>query len=325
MRQEFVLPCQGARPLTKVGIEEETSRGVRRRLYQDATRAALLGLGINLTLGMVKLLAGYWGGSFALLSDAVNSMGDAVTSAVVVFALWIAQWPPDAQHPYGHTRAEAIAGSNVALALIASAFLLAWEAWGRWGLAHDQPATWTVWIALANVVIKEALYHYKIRVGRRTGSLALIANAWDHRADALCSLVVLVGLLAGKWTGWASADELAALVVVAAILWSAVLLFSKSVHELMDVQADAEFVDAVRAAAASVNQVARVEKLWVRKTGLEYLVDIHVQVDPRMTVEVGHRVGHSVKDYLLRAFPRVRDVLVHLEPLQESDAVLLPM
>lgn len=278
---------------------------------------------MNLLLGVVKLLGGLTGGSFALISDAVNSLGDVFMSLVVLFALRVAQRPPDAEHPYGHTRAEAIAGSNVALLVIVSALLVGWEAIDRIDAAPHVPPVWTLWIAGANVLIKEALYRYSVRIGRRMRSSVVAASAWDHRSDAFCSLAVLVGLLVVRWGGpqWVGADKVAALVVVAVIVWSGMALFRRAASELMDVQAEDELVQRVRSAAEAVPQVMAVEKLWVRKSGIEYFADIHIKVEQSLTVAEGHRIGHRVKDQLLQAFPPLRDVLVHLEPYPHSDEV----
>ncbi len=288
----------------------------RTSLYRDAIRATLLGLAANLTLGIVKFVGGVLGESFALISDAINSLGDSLISIVVLFAMWFAQKPADREHPYGHTRAEAIAASNVALLIIASAVVVGWEAIRRTGIPHDVPPIWTLWIAGANVLIKESLYRYKVRVGKRTGSIAILANAWDHRSDALCSLAVLIGLgvirLGGPNYIWA--DEVAALIVVVVILSSGTKLFRKSASELMDLQADDQFVQEIRRAAEEVDSVKAVETLRVRKSGLEYLADIHIEVDARTTVEEGHRIGHCVKGQLMEKFAMLRDVLVHLEP-----------
>ncbi len=285
-------------------------------LYREASRAALIGLVVNIALGVTKLVGGVVGSSFALVSDAVNSLGDAVTTVVVLIALRVAQRPPDAEHPYGHTRAEAIAASNVAVLIILSAIAIGWESVCRMTAPHPLPPIWTLWMAGANVVIKETLYRYKYRVGQRTGSSALIANAWDHRSDAFCSLAVLVGLGIVRWggSGWIGADEVAALFVAAAIVWSGVKLFAKSASELMDVQGPDDVVAEIRRVAEGVTDVQAVEKLWVRKSGLEYFVDIHLEVDQSLTVAEGHRIGHCVKDCLRQRFPAIRDVLVHLEP-----------
>jgi cation diffusion facilitator family transporter len=289
-------------------------------LYRDATQAALLGLVVNLVLGLVKLVGGIVGKSFALISDAVNSLGDVFASLVVLFGLRVAQRPADAEHPYGHTKAESIAGSNVALLIVISALIVGWEAIQRVNVPHDLPPIWTLWIAGANVLIKECLYRYKVRVAKRTGSSSILANAWDHRSDALCSFAVLIGLGIVRWGGpkWIGADEVAALVVVAAIVWSGSQLFRKSCSELMDLQADDELVQQIKTAAENVPDVKAVETLWVRKSGLEYFADIHIEVDQSLTVAEGHRIGHQVKDRLISDFPTLRDVLVHLEPFPHT-------
>ncbi|MGC8640975.1 MAG: cation diffusion facilitator family transporter [Isosphaeraceae bacterium] len=286
-------------------------------LYREAVRATWLGLIVNLALGLAKLLGGWAGQSYALISDAVNSLGDVFTSVAVLLAFRVAQKPADAEHPYGHTRAEAIAGSNVAVLVIVSAMLVGWGAiTGGAGHTHGMPPYWTLAIAGVNVIIKVALYQYKIRLGRRAGSSALIANAWDHRADALSALAVFVGLLLVRLGGprFLAVDEIAALFVVAVIITSAVRLLWSSAQELMDAQAGSDFVDEIRRAAAEVAEVKRIDKLWVRKSGLEYLVDIHIQVPADYTVWEGHRISHLVKDQLLDRFTNLRDVLVHLEP-----------
>lgn len=287
-----------------------------RALYREAMHAALLGLFVNLALGVVKLVGGLLGGSFALLSDAVNSLGDSLTSIVVLGALWYAQRPADDEHPYGHTRAEAVAAANISLLIVLSALFVGWEALTRLRLPHLLPPVWTLWIAGANALIKECLYRYKLGIGRRTGSAAIVANAWDHRSDALCSLAVLLGLAVVRSAGPAFiwADEVAALIVVAAIVISGLQLFRSSTSELLDPQADAELVRRIRELAGDVPGVRAVEKLWVRKTGLEHFADIHIQVDAERTVADGHRIGHLVKDRLLAEFATLRDVLVHLEP-----------
>ena len=289
--------------------------------YVAARYAAAIGLVANLTLGIAKLAAGLMTGMIALLSDAVNSLGDSLASITVLYALYVAEQPADAEHPYGHTRAEAIAGSNIAVVLILSAVFVLWESveslWTYDPTAMlRRPPVCTLWLAGTNVVIKELLYQYKNRVGRQTRSSAVTATAWDHRADALCAFAVLIGLTVVRYGGdgfyWA--DEGAAIFVVVMIVWSGIVLFRSTASELMDLQADPKIVQAIRDAAGSVEGVAAVEKLWVRKTGLQYLADIHLEVDAHLTVADGHQIGHAVKDALQRQYPELLDVLVHLEP-----------
>ena len=285
-------------------------------IYRDAINAALLGLFVNFALGLIKLVGGIVGNSFALIADAVNSIGDVIATVVVLFALRVAQRPPDNEHPYGHTRAEGIAASNVAMLIIISALMIAWEAVHRFQEPHTLPPLWALWIAGLNVLIKEALYHYKVRVGRRTGSIALIVNAWDHRSDAFCSLAVFVGLMMVRIGGqtflWA--DEAASLVVALAIAFSGMKLFLSSASQLMDAQAPPQLVADITRIAASIENVTLVEKIWVRKSGLEYFVDIHIEVPPHLSVSEGHDIAHHVKEKLFDEYPTIRDVMVHVEP-----------
>jgi cation diffusion facilitator family transporter len=194
--------------------------------------------------------------------------------------------------------------------------MVGWEAVAHMFDRHTSPAAWTLWIAAVNVVLKEVLYRVNKSIGERIGSQSLVANAWDHRSDALCSLAVVIGIAAVRWGGprFVWADEVAALVVVGAILWSAWRLLLTNAAELLDQQADDATVDAIRRAALNVPGVRAVEKLRVRRSGMEYFADIHVEVDPQTTVEHGHAIGHDVKSRLVDEFTALRDVLVHLEP-----------
>ena len=285
-------------------------------LYRQARRAAVWGVALSLALGVVKLAGGWLGHSVALTSDAVHSFGDALTAAAVWGSLLSAQRPADREHPYGHTRAEAVAGSNVALLLVLSGLGIAWEAIATWGEPAPPPEAYTLAIAAVSVVLKEVLYRYESRVAHATGSGAVRAAAWDHRLDALGSLAVLIGLSLAYWGGpaWRSADRAAALAVALVVLWAGGALLWGSVQELMDRQAEPEILDVVRREASAVPGVRGVEKLLVRKTGLEYLVDIHVEVDPEASVREGHAVGHAVKDRLMGCIATIKDVLVHIEP-----------
>jgi cation diffusion facilitator family transporter len=241
-----------------------------------------------------------------------------------VFAalLW-AQQPADAEHPYGHTRAEAVAGSNVSLVLVLLGAGVIWEALITLGQPSEVPEWYTLLIAFASILLKEGLYRYEIGVARRTGSRSVQASAWDHRLDALGSLAVLIGLALAHWGGpsWHAADHVAACVVGLVLLWTGGRLLRDSVHELLDRQADPETLDAVRREALTIPGVLGVEKLFARKSGLEFLVDIHVEVDPEMSVRDSHGIGHAVKARLLEKIATVKDVLVHIEPAPNPLAV----
>ncbi len=283
-------------------------------LYNRSRRAALWGVIVALGLGAAKLVGGLLGHSVALLSDAVHSLGDAIASASVWGALLWAQRPADREHPYGHMRAEAVAGSNVALLLILSGLWVGYEALITLDTPAPPPEGYTLVIAAVSIVLNESLYRYSRHVARKTGSRAVLAASWDQRLDAFGSLAVFAGLALARWYGMHAADHVAALVVAAVILWAGGTLFWGSLHELMDRQAEPELLEQIRRAALAVPGVVGVEKLLVRKAGLEHLVDIHIEVDPAISVRQGHAIGHSVKDHLVREFVTVKDVLVHIEP-----------
>ena len=293
-------------------------------LYRQSRHAALWGVAVTLSLGLAKLAGGLFGHSLALLSDSVHSLGDALAAASVWGALLWAQQPADREHPYGHTRVEAVVGSNVALLLILSGLWVAWEALHGFREYAPPPESFTLVIAVASVIMSEGLYRYSSRVARRTGSSAVLAASWDQRLDAFGSLAVLIGLALATWGGpsWHAADHVAALLVSLVILWTGGKLFWASLQELMDRQADPEVLQKVREEALAVPGVRGVEKLLVRKTGLEYLVDIHVEVAPDISVREGHDIGHAVKDRLVNGIVTVKDVLVHIEPAPNSQSPL---
>src|SRR5262249_10958407 len=210
--------------------------------------------------------------SFALVSDAVHSLGDALTSGALLGALILSQRPPDRQHPYGHARAETVAGSATALLLIGSAVWVAWEALRTMTQEYQQPETYTLGIAALSFVLKEGLYRYNVRVARRAGSSALWASAWDHRLDALNSLVVLGAVALARWGGpqFHLADHVAALGVAATILWVAGSLLWNSLHELMDRQAEPQLLGPGREGAVGVRGVGGGGERLSRQTRLAY-------------------------------------------------------
>ena len=285
-------------------------------LYAMTRRAASVGLAVTLVLGVAKLLGGWLGHSLALLSDSVNSFGDALSATSILGALWWAQQPADREHPYGHTRIETITASYVALLLIGSGVWVGVTAIRSWNDTPPDTHAYTLVIALVSLVANEVVFRYSMSVAKRTRSKSLEAAAWDQRLDVFGSLVVLISIAINVWAGseWHAVDHIAALIVAAIILFAGGTLFWESLHDLMDRQADPELLETVRGLAAAVDGVRGIEKLLVRKAGLEYFADIHVEVDPEITVQEAHRIGHAVKDRLLAAVPAVKDVLVHIEP-----------
>lgn len=288
----------------------------RERVYRDASLTASLGLGVNVFLVVLKLVGGTITGSAALIADAINSIGDVASSLAVHGALWMAQQDEDDDHPYGHTKAESIGALSIAILIAFSAGVLALENVRNLRQVVSVPPQLAAIIALVCAVLKEAIYWQTRRVSSRIDSRSLQAAAWDHRSDAICSAAIAAALFAAPYLGPLGrfADPIAAIMVCCVLIVIGVRLFWQTALELMDQQADPELTDAIRHRAEQIGEVTRIEKLRVRKSGLEFFVDIHVEVDAQLTVGEGHRIGHLVKDALLHAFPRVRDVLVHVEP-----------
>jgi len=288
--------------------------GMSKNHYRDGRRAALWGVGVSLALGGVKLAGGLAGHSLALRSDAVHSLVDAAVSAALVGALYLAQRPADREHPYGHARVEAVAGAGVAIILLALALAIGYEAFATAGERHAPPAGFTLLIAGGCAAFQEVLFRSVSRVARRTGSVALLATAWDYRLDALGGVGVVAGVALTRWAGWPWADHVAAVLIAGTVLWVGGGLLWDNVQSLIDRQADPNFLRLVGAEALLVPGVRAVEKLRVRRMGIEYIVEIHIQVDGEETVRGGHAVAHAVKRRLLGEVASITDVVVHVEP-----------
>lgn len=300
----------------------ESSVADRDIVYADASRVASWGIGVNIFLVVLKSVGGLVTGSAALVADAFNSIGDVASSLAVHGGLWLAQQDEDEDHPYGHTKAESIAALSIAILIAFSAIALAIETVRRMNNAPAVPPMLAACIAAISAVIKEVMYWKTSRIGKTVDSRALQAIAWDHRSDALCSGLIAMTLFAAPYLGFAGqyVDPALALFVCVLLIVVGIRLFRQTSLELMDQQADPAMTDAIRDIAEHNREVTQTEKLRVRKSGLEYFVDIHVQVDQNLTVNEGHRIGHDVKDAVMSDFPRVRDVLVHIEPDDEQPA-----
>ncbi|UCD76500.1 MAG: cation transporter [Phycisphaerales bacterium] len=279
-------------------------------------RIALLGLLVNLTLAIIKLLAGLLGNSYALIADAVESMADIFGSVVVWGGIRIARQPPDEKHPYGHGKAEALAALVVGMMLVGAAIGIAVEAVRDVSQRQESPAAFTLWVLLAVVAVKETMYRIGRRAEKKTGSSAIGADAWHHRSDAITSVAAAIGitiaLIGGE--GYEAADNWAAIFASAIILFNAVRIMRPPLSELMDAE-QGDIAEQARRIAVAVKDVGDVEKVCARKSGTSYWVDMHIEVEPAMSVNDAHDLAHRVKDAVRKKMPEVEDVLVHIEPL----------
>ncbi|MGP3559679.1 cation diffusion facilitator family transporter [Geobacillus sp. BK01] len=287
--------------------------------FRQAKTAAIVGIVGNMALAAIKAVVGVWSHSQALIADAAHSASDVAGSFAVWVGLRAAARPPDEDHPYGHGKAESIAAIIVAVLL----FLVGLEI-GRSALMSlfaplSPPGMAAIYVLLLSIVVKEAMFRYKYRLGQRLNSDALIVNAYEHRSDVFSSLAALVGvgaaILGGKWEiGWlVYADPLAGLFVAILVMKMAWELGRQSIHTAIDHVLHEEETDYLREAVLSFPDVRQINELYAREHGHYVIVDLKIAVDPLLTVEEGHRIGKKVKEKLL-TLPRVRNVMVHINP-----------
>lgn len=281
-------------------------------------RIALLGLGVNAVLAGAKLAAGVLGHSYALIADALESFTDIAASLITTAGIRYASRPPDREHPYGHGKAEALAALVVCAMLLGAGVWIAVQAVREIRTPHHAPAPWTLIVLLAVIAVKEAVFRLMHRVARTTGSTAVHADAWHNRADAITSAAAAVGitvaLIGGP--GWESADDWAALLAAAVVLFNAWSLLQRPWHELMDRQ-DPDLLERVRRSAMGVPGVIDVEKVLARKSGPRVHVDMHLHVAPQMSVREAHAITGKVKAAVREQVAGVADVLIHVEPADE--------
>jgi len=295
-------------------------------------RWAQAGLLINAVLVLVKLFAGIVGHANALVADAVESSADIFSSMIVWMGLSIAARPADEDHPYGHGKAEPLAAAVVSLMLLGAAVGISVLAIREIRIPHHLPAPFTLFVAAGVIIVKEILYRRVSRVGKDVGSTVVTADAWHHRADAISSLAAFVGisiaLIGGR--GWEAADDWAALVAALLVAVNGVRTLRPAISGLMDEAPDRSVKERVLEAACSVEGVRNVENLKVRRSGLGFYADVHVQADPSISLEDAHEIAAKVKYAILGAIPSVVGVLVHMEPdrqsrkLSEDPALSLP-
>ncbi len=289
---------------------------IPRERYGRGMRASMLGLVANLFLALGKLLAGILGHSHALIADATESLGDVFGSLIVWRGLEIASRPPDSEHPYGHGKAEPIAAALVAVLLLMAGVGIAIQSVHEIRSPHQGPAAFTLLVLLAVIAIKEGLFQRIHRVGRKIGSGAVHTDAWHHRSDAITSAAAGVGIavaiIGGK--GYEAADDWAALFASGVIFFTGLRLLRPATEELMDRSPEPSLVERATRVAEGHDGVHRVEKLLMRKMGIYFVADMHLEVSPTMTVFEGHEIAHGVKEAVRSAFPQIVELTIHVEP-----------
>ena len=283
-----------------------------------SARLVLRGIGLNAVLALLKFAGGFFGHTYALIADAAESLLDILSSILVWAGFRVASRPPDANHPYGHGKAEPLAALSVAIFIFAAAGWIGWYAIHEIITPHRGPH-WATLPLLAGIVGAKVWFSRHMRAaGEDAGSTALGAEALHHYSDAVTSGAAFVGIsiaLVGG-PGYEAADDWAALLACVVIGLNGVAMTNRALRDVMDTAVPETFENEVRSRALQVPGVRAIDKCRVRKSGLSHLVDIHVRVNGELTVREGHDIAHAVQDALLASTLRVSDVSVHIEPMK---------
>lgn len=283
---------------------------------QKAINATYFSIFGNLSLAIIKGLAGFLGNSYALIADAIESTTDIFGSLLVLFGLKYASRPADKNHPYGHGRIEPLITFLVVGFLIFSATIIAHESIKNIQTPHDLPKSWTLYVLGAIILWKEISYRLVLKKSKETNSSSLKADAWHHRSDAITSVAALIGIsiaiFMGK--GYETADDWAALFASGFILYNCYLIFRPALSEIMDEHVYDDLLEEIKQVSLTVEGVVGTEKCFIRKSGMKYHVDLHAMVDAQITVKRGHDIAHDLKDTLRTEIPQLGHVLIHIEP-----------
>ncbi|MEZ4826414.1 MAG: cation diffusion facilitator family transporter [Bacteroidia bacterium] len=287
---------------------------------QSAIKTSIFSLLLNFFMAAGKWVVGYFGHSYALMADAIESSTDIFSSVIVYMGLKIAAKPADENHPYGHGKAEPIATFLVCAFLVFSAILIAVQSITHIRTPHKIPEAYTLYFLLGIVISKEIAYRLVSRKGKETNSTVLEADAWHHRSDAITSLAAMIGISIALFggDGYETADDWAALFTSAIILYNAYLIFRPALGEMMDEHQYDEMVTQIRSISHEVPGVVDTEKCFIRKAGLTFYVDLHLVVDGNITVREGHSIAHNLKDTIRSKMPEIADIIVHVEPFKEN-------
>jgi len=283
-------------------------------------RVAATSMAVSGTLAAIKISVGLMAGSTSVVADGVESASDVLASGIVYIGLMVASRPADADHPYGHGRFETLAGLAVGMILAATGTAICLRSLERTGEMHTPPAGYAIWALLLSIVAKSVMSSFKFYYGRRIRSAALVADAWNDSVDVLSATVALAALSLTLYNPgrFLAADQYGGFAVGLFVILLGVRVIRDTSSELLDTMPDVAHLDSIRRVALSVPGVLDVEKCYARKTGFQYHVDIHLGVDPRMTVFDSHELATRVRFKIREHLDWIADVLVHVEPHPEK-------
>lgn len=291
--------------------------------YLIARRTTIVNSSINTLLALLKIILGFAGHSAALIADGIHSFSDLITDMLVLFATKMGTQKPDKEHPYGHRRIETIATIIIALLLLGVALSIAYETLHRifLSLVTEKPSYFVIVVAIVSILSNEFLYHYTLYEGKKIDSDLLKSNAWHNRTDALVSIVVLISVI-GAILGAPYLDAIGALVIALLILAMAMKMIWNSAKELIDTAVDPDLNHEITQAILNVPGINAIHQLRTRYHGDDVFVDVHIEVNPMISVSEAHYISERVTHSLVEKFKRVNDVTVHIDPENDLQFVL---
>ena len=282
-------------------------------------KVTIVGALIDFLLSIIKIILGFIGQSGALIADGVHSFSDLLTDWVTWYAAKLSGDAPDADHPYGHERFETVATLGLSIFLAIVGTIIIFEGFGRFSNPNElRHENWLIAAAALSVLSKEALYWYTVKVARDINSDLLKANAWHHRTDAFSSIVVVIGII-GAANGYFFLDSVAAIIVGILIIYIGWQLGFEATKELVDTSIDQEDIKALRVALSEIKGVKSVHTLRTRKVGHKKSADVHVQVNPFLSVSEGHIISVSVERVAKECIEELDDVTVHIDPENDEE------
>jgi len=281
-----------------------------------AKKVTAVGMAVSGLLALSKLIVGWLAHSTAVLADGVENVGDLFGSGLVLYALFVASKPPDKQHPYGHGRSETIAGLAVGFLLGVSGLGICYESFRRLHVVTEIPHMYGIWPLAASIIVKSGLSTGKFMFGRRLESAAILADAWHDGIEIISGLVALaaLGLTLYDPAHFAAADRWGGFAVGVIVLLTAFHVVRDTSNELMDAMPGDERIERIRQVALNAPGVLGVEKTYARKIGLQYHVELHLEVNPHMTVQASHDLATACRFLIREKLDWVADVVVHIEP-----------
>ena len=286
-------------------------------------RVTILGMFVNIVLFIFKLIAGIVGRSGAMIADAAHSASDFATDIVVLAFVRISAKPRDDDHHWGHGKYETLASLIISLALFAVGVQILIESGEKIadvldGKGLPRPDIIAVIAAAVSIVVKEALYQYTVRKGRKLSSPSVVSNAWHHRSDALSSIGALLGIGAAHFFGekWCIADPIAAIVVAALIVKTAISICRTALAELLEKSLPKEVEEEILSIISDTSNVQEPHNLRTRRIGANIAVEVHIRVDGAMTVFESHEISRDIEQKLRARFGERTAVAIHIEPVK---------